>query len=210
MSSTMISQEVKETQIVKEKFSIYKNQWMFGGSFNFNTNNSEEEGTISESKGTSWNINPNVGYLINDNLILGLKAGYQFGSYSSINDSSDLIENNFDGYSIAPYLRKFFSISKKLAFYADGEIKFSNRWDDNRYTSASNIDNNESTRSVLFVGITPGITYSLSEKVYIYSHLRSLGYNKTTWERTDETSKADSFSFNLFTSNLSLGVLFVL
>lgn len=197
-------------QNTEEKFNIPKNQWVLGGNVNFNHESSETEVSNSESKGSSWSINPVVGYFIKENLVVGLRTGFNFGNYEGVYDSGDNYERDFKGYNVSPYLRKYFSLSKKLAFNLEGGVMYSKRWDDNSTENNSLNELNKSNSSSLFIGITPGITYSLSNKVYLYSNLGNLGYYKNKWESDYETSTSDLFSFGLFTQNLNLGLLFIL
>ncbi|OEK08125.1 hypothetical protein A8C32_01300 [Flavivirga aquatica] len=68
----------------------------------------------------------------------------------------------------------------------------------------------KSTTISFSVGITPGITYQLFNKVYLYSNLGNIGYFKNENEREDEISKSDSFNFNAFTKNLNFGLFVTL
>ncbi|WP_083253274.1 outer membrane beta-barrel protein [Flavivirga aquatica] len=187
-----------------------KNKLTLGGSLNFDHNNTENE--YSNSKNHLWGINPDIGYAVNKNFILGIGAGFDFfknkNEYSSSNNVN--YETKSHRFSVFPYLRKYFSISEKLAFNLEGGLTFSIRWNENARIENSIIDMDKSTTISFSVGITPGITYQLFNKVYLYSNLGNIGYFKNENEREDEISKSDSFNFNAFTKNLNFGLFVTL
>lgn len=201
-------------QNTDEKFKIPKNKWVLGGSLNFNYSDSEDlasenQNLIYESKSNSLGINPDFGYLITDNLVMGLKSGFSFGSSEFSGTTGAFLERDFELLSISPYIRKYFPLGSKFAFTLEGGATFYKRWDNSADSSNNDISKRNTTS--LFIGVTPGMSYSLSKKVYLYSNLGSLGYNYTQWETIDGSkSKNNSFSLNLFTTNLNFGVLVVL
>ncbi|XCF05377.1 outer membrane beta-barrel protein [Tamlana crocina] len=201
-------------QNTDEKFKIPKNKWVLGGSLNFNYSDSEQKPlrnqiADSEHKSTSLGINPDIGYSLNNNLVLGLKSGFSFGNQESFNSLGDTHENNFEKLSVAPYIRQYIPLGSKLAFNLEGGASFTKRWEDSTNNSSNDISKGDS--SSLFVGITPGFSFTLSEKVLLYSNLGSIGYNYSARESSDVVkSESNLFSFNLFTTNLNFGVLVVL
>jgi hypothetical protein len=203
--STLIAQDIK-----KEKFNIAQNQWVLGGNFNFSHFGSDDYTSSSESKGTSWHIAPNIGYTIQDNLLLGLSTSYSFGNSNQITDSDIVYDRDFHALSIRPYVRKFMPLGKRLAFHVDGGISFSKRWEKDQRDDTLMLNSTESESSSFSIGLDAGLTYSLSKSVYFYTSIANLGYYRNKREREDETSKSDLFSFNLFTKNLNFGVMFVL
>ena len=151
-------------------------------------------------------INPDIGYSVNNNLLLGVKSGFSFGNQESLNSQGYTYESNFETLSVASYIRQYFPMGSKLAFNLEGGAIFTKRWEDSTNNSSDDI----LTRDVssVFVGITPGFSFVLSEKVFLYSNLGSMGYNYNTSESSGvEKSKNNLFSFNLFTTNLNFGLL---
>ena len=66
-------------------------------------------------------------------------------------------------------------------------------------------------RNALFIGVRPGLTYNLTNKIYLNTNLGVLGFNSEKSERDHGIiSKYKSFIFNLSTSDLYFGVLVLL
>src|SRR5690606_36522948 len=104
--------------------------------------------------------------------------------------------------SITPYIRKYFSLTERFAFHLQGEVMFAHQKD--KDINNENVINApiSAVGDAFFVGLRPGITYSLTNKLYLNANLGRLGYNKNKWNRDNQISKNDSFNFNLSTSDL--------
>lgn len=199
VSSTVISQNSEE------KFKISKNQWILGGTIGFNYQNSENPSSVNQKlKSNSFNVRPEIGYAIGDNLVIGITSGYGYGNSKGEDPN---FENKRNTYALASYIRKYFSVNKKLAFNLQGEISYSQ----SKQTIQQTNDLTNYSGKGFFIGIRPGITYGLSDKILLQTNFGSLGYsNSKSTNNSQETSKSNSFGLNLSTSDVYFGVLFVL
>ncbi|MFI1773266.1 outer membrane beta-barrel protein [Thalassobellus citreus] len=198
-------------QNTEEKFEIPKNQWTLGGNVSFNSRSSEyENNSVNsinkyENKAKGFGIKPEVGYAISNNLILGLGVGYLYSEYENINSE----EYQTKTYRVTPYVRKYFPLNERFAFNIQGELSFS---DSERKTKEEGSTNFSSIGkgNDFFVGLRPGITYSLSHKIYLNATMGTLGFTNSKWESDSSKDKTDVFDFNLGTSNLAFGLLILI
>lgn len=88
---------------------ITKGNWMVGGSGNFTNYKSTFQNNNIETTQTGYgfNISPNLGYFIADNVALGSALSFGFSNPSG-ND------NNSHGYGLAPFVRYYFRKSDKM------------------------------------------------------------------------------------------------
>jgi len=191
----------------EEKINIDKGTWSFGGQLSFNLSNSEFEsnGSTQESDNNGISINPEVGYAVQKNLIIGLGLGYSYFDAKSGNNFSDS-RNTF---SIYPYIKKFIPVNKNLLFSIRGEIQFSKT---NFENSNNNFLNNGNDQG-FFIGFRPGISYFISNKLALEANIGALGYSRSTRDfDTNNSDKAttNSFSFDFNSSNLFFGLTYFL
>lgn len=197
-------------------FTIDKGLWSIEADFavNFIDGDTFSESFSSSNKNLAFSFMPKVGYAINKNLILGLGVGYNYSesdSESLSNESMSSNKSTVNTIAVFPYVKKFFPISKNLAFNLQGETRFS--------LSKGNFDstsiNDESSSESFFIGIRPGINYFLSENILLQANFGSLGYQYTSSERnsfqpsaTDEVQNRESnlFRFDFSSSNLIFGM----
>ncbi|WP_372754628.1 outer membrane beta-barrel protein [Mariniflexile sp.] len=194
----------------EEKFEIPKNQWIVGGLINFSSQNyeSQNEDYDSDSNQTSFFIKPDIGYAIDSNLVIGLMPGFNILN-SKREGSNEEYKSN--GFSIAPYIRKYFAISNNFALNVQGEFMYSYQKSENKYANSVTNITSESDRNSIFIGVRPGLTYSLTNKIYLNANLGSIGYYSDKSENDEGiTSKLNNFNFNFSTSDLSFGVLVLL
>ncbi|NJB71862.1 hypothetical protein GGR42_002324 [Saonia flava] len=201
----------------KEKLIIEKGTWNVGGnlSFRVSKNDNNDASQIRENENTSISFFPNVGYAVGKNIITGLGLGYGY-SKSEILSANEGAINNFTSndsrtFTIAPYIRGYFPLGEKLAFYTQGEVGFSktkNTSDDEN----NNMVINERKNNSYFIGIRPGITYFVSKKLALETGIGFLGYTKTDSELKsdsgtfDQSGKASNFNFSLNSSDLLFGL----
>lgn len=169
-----------------ENVFITKGTYELGGSFSLGFNKSEIKDVDSENQNFFMNISPNLGYAIKDNLLIGLRTGF---NYSEATRSFD---GNLDfatrGYSFAPYLKKYFSITEKFAFSLQGEAGL----------GFASSDDRRSTQ--LQIGVRPGLNYRLSNRLAFNTQIGFLGYNNEKTEG-DNGFERNSNRFNVTLNN---------
>lgn len=201
----------------KEKLTIEKGTWNLGGNLSLGVakNNDRDESRLNENENTFISFFPNVGYAIGKNIITGLSFGYGYAK----SESSSANDGNIDNFnsndrrtmSIAPYVRGYLPVGKKLALYAQGEVGFSNV-KNKSHDENTNSPINESTSKGYFIGIRPGVTYFISKNLALETGLGFLGYSKTDSEfkstsgTFDQSGESSSFNFSLNSSDLLFGL----
>lgn len=207
----------------KEKFSIEKGLWSIEGDISVNSSKTDynENTKKSTSDYLIFGISPKIGFTISKNLVLGLGTEYIYSKRKSnhniligndnTNTPNNLVntsDSKSTSFSFFPYIKKFFPVAKKLAFHAIGETRFKI----SNYTFKTNDinDNNErnSKNNSFFIGIRPGVSYSLSKNILLQANLGSIGYDYIALKGDDDKTdqKNNSFGLNVGTSNLTLGL----
>lgn len=189
-----------------EKFKIPKSKWVVGGSLSTSSSTAKEElgsSTTRELDSKGVNFNPNVGYAVKDNLITGLSLTL---SSNKVNrgDNGVLSEVTSNGFGIAPYIQQYISLGKKIALDIKGEVS---------YTKSKNEFGNEITKvNNFFIGLRPGLTLKLNEKIALQTSIGSFGYSKLESKGGLDKRESDSFGLDLDLSlrEFNFGILVLL
>lgn len=200
VSSTIIAQESKE------KFKINKNQWVLGGTLNINSVNTEDksQSQINDYKRNSYGVFPELGYSVKDNFIIGLGTGYTFGKSEN---KISTHESKTHRISFSAFARQYLPVTKRFAFNIEGKFEYSDYQNEFKGTSYSS----KSDGSGFSIGLTPGITYSLSNKILMNANFGKLAYGDFESEDYNGIiTKSNSFDFNLNFSQLYFGLLFII
>lgn len=140
---------------------------------------------------SSFTIMPEIGYTLEENTAVGIVLGYT--SYT--NDDSRLY--------VAPYYRYGIAQFGKVNLFVDGTIYF------NQFTEKNgNIVENKDLKTNSFgIGVKPGVSMDLNDKLTVATHLGFLGYDN---EKTDATgAKAyNTFGFNFSSLNLGFSLYY--
>lgn len=93
----------------------YQGQWMVGGNASFE---SYKHGDVDDSKLTTFQLNPNVGYFFINNLAGGVRL-----SFTSFKEEDD--EDAFTVLSAGPFIRYYFlPPAEKVNIFADAGASF--------------------------------------------------------------------------------------
>ncbi|MCH4552941.1 outer membrane beta-barrel protein [Aestuariibaculum lutulentum] len=196
------------SQEKEEPFVIKKGLWNIGGNVSLTKFKSKEpESFIPNRESFGFTISPKLGYFISDNWELGLGLGYGYYHYEHQNN---MYHNYSNSYSVSPFVRKYFSLSKTLLFDSQFGVSYTKN-----YIRSEN-ENGELSKdreSSLFVGLQPGFTYFLNPKFALKAKIGALGYSCSkreynyTSDNLDEY-KSESFSFSLSSSNIQFGIYY--
>ena len=159
-----------------------------------------------DTKRSFYDINSSYSYAIGNNFFIGLGLGYSYNKQEEDDriDASDF-EIKGNTYRIFPYVRYYKGIGKKLAFFIQGETRFSH--------SKTERDNGEDwTTNNLFIGVRPGLTLMLNKNLALETTIGALGYTTADSENNANNSNSDFKGFNLSlnTSNLFFGLSYYL
>lgn len=197
------------------------------GSFNYFTSLGEgEEG--SSQKTNRFNISPQIGYMVSDNLEIGLFANLDKYNYHSETlttaDEWNFSKHQTTSKAIGSYLRKYVFLTDKLAFTGKGEINYST------YTSTYNSFKNTNGRDYDFystaiedsqfeAAVRPGLSFFLSDKISLNTTYGALSYtiHSSDYESLQENyqnemesngyhNKKNKLSLDLSTSSFMLGL----
>lgn len=163
-------------------------QFFVGGGIGFA---SYDDGT--ESK-TSFKFMPEVGYVLDENMAVGVTFGYEQGYVSSGINSQSGSGDFPKTFSVAPYLRYSFAKFGPVSVFADGQLSY------------KNIDRDAYKENAFGLGILPGIAVSLTPELSFVSHLGYLGYNQVKAD-SDGAKARSSVGLNL-TNGLSFGLYY--
>ena len=192
-------------------------QWTVGGSFGFSSTKIDNGG--SDQSGSSFKIVPDIAYKVDDVLTIGVQLGYShglatFGSLTATDIKSALSTmagayvdvNNDDmklnGFSIAPYLRYSVLNFGKASLFLEGYMGFNSiKTDSTPSTNGGSGD--EASLTAFELGVRPGISLMVSEKLELLCKLGALGF--ITAKEKESDAKITRFGLDVSSYNLMLG-----
>ncbi|WP_157359332.1 hypothetical protein [Wenyingzhuangia fucanilytica] len=164
---------------------------------NFENNNSKYKNVV---------FSPNIGYVIQENLVLGttLSVGYGENKNDYENNNSNIFNKNTrKKYRIGVFAKKYIPVIDKLflnlapgVYYERNIYLYSNNNNDDNYSNQYEVN------------VTPGISYFFNNNLALQMNLGSLSYNyieRRDKESDEISSKGNTVALNL-TSNVSLGI----
>lgn len=137
---------------------------------------------------TSYNIIPEVGYVVSDNWGVGIKLGYRHDEY----DGGSIGKLKYDGFSVNPFARYAFLKGDIGGLFVDGGAGYTYMKD-----KTTDIKTN-----IFEVGFRPGVSLNVSDKVALTGKFGFLGYK---YEKEGD-KKTNSFGFDFDMSQVQLGV----
>lgn len=137
---------------------------------------------------TNFAIIPEVGYTLDENMALGLAFGYA----ETGNDNSKV-----KTLAVNPYLRYNVLKFGRANLFLDGGFAFKNT-----DSKSAGYKTNE-----FAIGIKPGLSVSLNEKLSFVSHLGFVGY-ETSKPDYDGAKSTNTFGLDLNSLNLTFGMYY--
>ncbi len=185
------------TQVAKAQIS--KGDILLGGNVNVNTHSQKTKDADDKLTTTSFGVSPKVGYALNNNWVVGVFAGTNFGFAKDANN------NKTKSLSIAPgiFVRNYQMLGQsKFAFFAEGNASYgfgNTKYNGDKLNSFNSFN----------VNVAPGIAYFVTKRFMIEGQFGGLGYNwkQTKAEGTGTKVNTSDFNFN-FTQEFALGVNF--
>ncbi len=130
----------------------FAQDWYAGGAFGFWRNSGDNV--------TSFQILPEVGFNLSDNLAIGTTVGYDYSYEDGIKRS--LVVFN-------PYVRYAFFKNGNVSIFCDGGV-------DLGFGKAKANGQSSDTAVTYGIGLAPGVAYSLSDNFSIVAHVGFIGY----------------------------------
>jgi hypothetical protein len=187
-----------------------------GGEFSLSLSKdkSEQGGNTDDGPArTYFSIIPNVEYFLADNLSAGIGIGYKLNRSKSENSTTEIISK--DGlFTIAPYLKKYFSLGDKAYFYGQAIASFGFGKETTETKSSSMTISVEENSSNFSIGIVPGFRYDISDKVGLEAGVGFFGFSqdvdKSKNGNNERRDITNTFSFRLVPNALSLGIRYTI
>jgi hypothetical protein len=154
--------------MVTTRAQISKGAVWVGGSIGYNESKLEPTGsTGSPIKTSTVTINPAIGTVVKDNLVVGINL-----LYSHIkSENNGTIESKTNAYGGGIFVRKYFPVISRLYIFGDANAAFTSSKTDNTLTPTIKTT---SRSSIGTVGITPGIAFSVSKRFMLETSLNNL------------------------------------
>ncbi|HIX55256.1 MAG TPA: outer membrane beta-barrel protein [Candidatus Sphingobacterium stercoripullorum] len=167
---------------------------LLGGQVGFSTTNIKD----SDNKAHSFQIAPQFGYFVSDNLVLGAGVGYAWEKDEQSKDdysTSDLI-------GVAPFARNYYGYGD-VKFYSQLTVPMA--WGNNKVDG-------EKVNSIANYGVelAPGIAYFPTSRIGIDFKVRGLYFNSSTSKdaETGDKTTANAFGLDASSFNPTVGVSF--
>jgi len=178
--------------MVTTRAQISKGAVWVGGNIGYNESKQEPSSTITPIKSNTFTINPAIGTVVKDNLVVGINLLYSH--IKSENDGS--LESKTNAYGGGVFVRKYFPVISRLYIFGDANVGFTSTKEDRTQSSTIKITTKGWTGAV---GITPGIAFAVSKKFQLetsLSNLLGVAYisNKTTGPNNSYNGKSHQFA----------------
>jgi opacity protein-like surface antigen len=184
-----------------------------GGSFQLWSQNPKTEytdRTVDGTKTTSFTILPSIEYFFADQFSVGAGIGYDLTSEKTVTTNTTTTDKTGIFY-FSPFVRKYFKVGDRFCFYGQGGLSFGTGNETNEFTSGNTTVSTKYAISSFSIGINPGISFLVSDKVALESSFGFLGYEGTSREVSgNEKRKTSDYGLKLNPSTISLGIRFFL
>ncbi|MFU8842273.1 MAG: outer membrane beta-barrel protein [Bacteroidales bacterium] len=166
--------------------------------------------TTDGTKITLFGINLSGGYFIADNIAVGLGIGFENSKSTSESDNAKMTDTD-NMLSVAPFARYYIPYSDQFAFFGQLTAGFGFGKSKDEVTSGSTTTTTETDNSMVMVGISPGFSFMMTEKVGLemrYGFLGWSSYTSKTEGTGDDYAKltTSTFGLNLDLNSLVFGI----
>lgn len=157
-------------------------QVYLGGSVGFQVTSHDGNST------TAWNVTPEVGYTLSDDLAIGIALGYGEAGKDATKVKT---------LGVNPYLRYNFLKFDHVNIFFDGGFGFAN-------VDSKSLGYKTNTWNV---GLKPGVSLNLNENVSFVAHLGFLGFQSAKPD-FDGAKATNTFGVDLDATNVNFGLYF--
>jgi len=200
-------------------FAVVANAQLFvGGNIGFSSyGGTNKVGTITTdiNKVSSFSFEPKVGYIVSENLYVGVDLILSTSKTKFPNGDFDKTSE----FGLAPFARYYAVRFNKFSIFAQGRLRLSFESEKNKVGA----DTNDGPKTTNFgFSIFPGIAYEASDKIELEAYVGGFGFgfnSSTEKGGTDPNNyinKRSSFGFGvdadniLTTGNVTIGLIFKL
>ncbi|CAM1348948.1 outer membrane beta-barrel protein [Tenacibaculum halocynthiae] len=205
IAAIFIASGILNAQENKGVTKIEKGTWNFTTDLSVYSFNRSYDQIKNENSTFSFNITPKLNYFIGDNLSLGFGIGYNYRNNDNTDNNQNLTTQNTNTFSFNSYIKKHYFIVSNLSFFLQGEVNYQTGKTKTIFQNSSNIPTSDI--NTFFIGIRPGVSYFLTNKIAIQAYFGSLGYTNTTIKNgTSFKENQNRFDLNLNSSQLIFGM----
>ncbi len=158
------------------------------GSFGYNSQ------TVGDSKITSFEIVPRVGYFVSEAISIGARLGYTTSKRDI--PFTDEVKTNI--FNVGVFGRYYFTPSSKFSIFGEAGFEYLN--------INSDIGVTESKTDGFGINVGPGVSYFLSDHFALEAFWGALGYS--TSKEDGATDSTDLFRIGLNLDDINLGLVY--
>lgn len=203
---------------------INKGTIYVSGQVNYKNNKTTIDDFQEKRTGNTFKISPSVGVFVASNLAVGASVGYLHSKVTSQTvtntsnamyaGSSDIsVKSNL--FEIAPFVRKYFTVSDKLYFFGHLEVPIAFGKVNRHYVVVTEYPSITTVEEFQFenkstsigVNVKPGLDYFLNKNLTIEATFGEFGYNNSKEKGVDGSVENYNFGVNL--SSVTFGVKYV-
>jgi hypothetical protein len=170
------------------------------------SNTTTSEGT----KTTMFGINLMGGYFLADNIAVGLGVGYDNTKSTFKTDNTESTETD-NMMSVAPFARYYIPYTEQFAFFGQLTAGFGFGKTKDETKTGSTTTTTEADNSMIMIGVSPGFSYMMTDRVGLEMRYGFLGWSSYTSKvegTGDDYSKltVSTFGLNLDLNSLVFGI----
>ena len=165
--------------------------------------NSQKTGDVKRN-GTY--VSPRVAYFVTNNISVGASLSYSHQKDEGSQAGVGAYEQKNNNFSAGVFGRYYFTPANKFSFFAELGAGYTSGKID---TSGYDYNTDYKTNGV-FVGLSPAISYFISNHFALEATLGLLNYNSMNPDNNTviEEESTDSFSVGLNLSNITFGIVY--
>ncbi|MCC5916358.1 MAG: outer membrane beta-barrel protein [Cryomorphaceae bacterium] len=176
------------------------------GDFNFNSMSAKttmegggQTNTVDLPGAIDFGLSVGGGYFVVDNLAVGLGIGYGMNSTKIDGDDGDYNKFTASMFMLNPFARYYISYSDRFAFFTqmDLGLGFGGIKDEERIDNVTTTE--EQSLSTFIIGLSPGFTYFLNDKIALDMRVGFIGFTSTS-----QSVENENFSMKDQNSNFGL------
>ena len=141
---------------------------------------------------TTYKLIPEIGYNLNDKVGVGMAFGWQGATRS-----------NAKAFSANPYVRYTFFRSGKVSVFLDGTIGYTYIYNTPVIEDVA-CDN----ASQIFIGVKPGVAFSMSDHFSLVAHIGTLGWGQTKLDWDGYSRKLSEWEIGVDGNNIALSLYY--
>ena len=180
---------------------ITKGSLFLGGGIGYGSQKSNTNAGTSISKQNNFFINPAIGVAVKENTIVGGDLNFDTQKRENIyNDNEKYNDNSYGG---GIYIRKYLPVAKR--FYIFGQGRIGVNYNDGK--TSQPVDYRATSKGYdINIGIYPGVSFQLNNKLHLETGFNNLLYAKYghTKAKTSLPGNETSTTTNLFSAGTSL------